>query len=138
MGDVQIFRCFRTRSHCVYERPLADVSILALENAGTPYITLARELAELPFTESLENLIFMLEAYPSSSHRGASPELGILVSLNYNFKLKGRENQRNWGYTHAWIVDKERTHWALKDLPVKQVPNQFPTHTDKGCCHSTE
>jgi hypothetical protein len=60
----------------VYERPLADVSILALENAGTPYIdwmlqvptiftktatpTLARELAELPFTESLENLIFML------------------------------------------------------------------------------
>jgi hypothetical protein len=123
----------------VYERPLDDLALLSIENAGTPYIqsmlliptiftkratpALADELAALPYHESLDNLLHIIEAYPSSYHCGASPEIGILISFNHGFKIKKAENQRNWEYKSVYIVEPgqgqflRRTQWALADLP---------------------
>lgn len=148
MSIVTVYRAFRTRCHTVYERPIDDLAVLAMENAGTPYIqwmlevptiftkaatpALVRELADLPFFESLDAFMILLEAYPFSYHHGAAPELGIIISINHAFKIKKAENQRNWEYTHVWIVDKglRRTKWPIKELPTHAKNPTKTFHTD--------
>jgi len=134
MNFVRVYRVFRTRSQCVFARAISAMAISAIENAESQYIQwmlevptvftkdampkLARELSELPWYQTLDDLIFILEAYPSSSHHGATAELGILVSINDSFLIGKKENQRNWKYDHCYIVNKKgRKRWLLKDLP---------------------
>ncbi len=134
MSIVSVYRVFRTRSVCVYERELSSMAVSSIVNSNTPYIQwmlivptvftkdvirkLADELSGLPFYKSLEDLTLILEAYPASFHNGVVPELGVLISLDHSFKLLPYQNQRNWKYDHCFIVHKSgRTHVYLKDLP---------------------
>jgi len=134
MSIVSVYRVFRTRSVCVYERELSTMAVSAIVNTDTPYIQwmltiptvftkdvirkLADELSDLPFYRSLDDLIFILEAYPASFHNGAVPELGILVSIDHAFKIGKNPHQRNWKYDHCWIVNQHtRQRYLLKDLP---------------------
>lgn len=136
MSTVTVYRVFRTRSHVVYEASINDMSLLAIENDHMQYIRwmlqvptiftkdavprLVEALSCLPYHQSLEALILILEAYPKSFHNGAVPELGILVSFNHTFKVKGNESQRNWLYKECDIVDKQGwRHVHLDDLPKK-------------------
>jgi len=140
MSIVTVYRAFRTRCHAVYEREIDDLAVLAMKNAGTPYIdwmlqiptvftkratpALARELGLLPFNESLEALTIIIEAYPASFHCGSTPELGILISINHTFKIGKNEKQANWKYDHVYIVEPglgepRRTRRLLKELPRK-------------------
>lgn len=140
---VQVYRVFRTRLICVYERGLSHTAGYAIENAHTPLIKamldqpciftkdvirrLADELASLPFSESLDNLIFILEAYPASSHHSAVPEIGILISIDGNCEINHKNLQRNWAYDHCYIVNKQgRTRWLLKHLPKQARHERDP------------
>ena len=143
MSLVQVYRAFRTRVQCVYERELSTMAVSAIENAGTPYIkwmldvptiftkiltpVLADELSALPFYESLDNLIFIIEAYPASSHKAAVPELGIIISINDSLRVSKTNLQHNWTYDHCYIVDRNgRTRWLLKHLPKQARHERDP------------
>ena len=136
-----MYRAFRTRCHAVYEQSIDDLSILAIEQATTPYIcwmltiptiftkaaapVLAQELSLLPYHPSLEALAIIIEAYPASYHHGAAPELGIIVSFNHAFNIGKQENQRNWKYTHVDIVDQNGArNYRLADLKSSKYPNK--------------
>ena len=143
MSVVQIYRAFRTRVQCVYERHLSDISVLAMVNTEAEYIqwmlevptiftkasipALSNELANLPWRPGLNNLICVIEAYPHSCHNGAAPELGIIISINYGLRVGKYVNQKNWMYDHCYIVDQNgRTRWLLKDLPKKPRRGRDP------------
>ena len=143
MSLVQIYRAFRTRVQCVYERELDDGAAVYMAADRSQYIKwmlevptiftkeatpkLANELANLPFHPTLDNLIFIIEAYPHSCHNGAVPELGIIISINYSLRVGKYVNQKNWMYDHCYIVDRNgRTRWLLKDLPKKPRHEKDP------------
>jgi hypothetical protein len=127
----------------VYERQLEDMAVLALENTDLPYVQwmlkvptiftkevtpkLADQLASLPFHPTLDDLIFIIEAYPASSHKAAVPELGIIISVNHSFRVNEKNLQRNWMYDHCYVVDRNgRTRWLLKHLPKQARHERDP------------
>jgi len=147
MNLVSVYRVFSTRSHCVFERALDDMSVSAIENSDgthiqwmleTPTIftkeavtSLVRELCELPYNKSLEELILILEAYPASTHCGPVPEIGILVSINGDFRIGKSEKQRNWTYDECFIVKRKnvREQWNVKDLSGMRKRRDLPMVT---------
>ena len=142
MSLVQVYRAFRTRVQCVYERELRDASAIYISHAVSQYIQwmlgptiftkevtpkLASELADLPFHPTLDDLIFIIEAYPASSHKAAVPELGIIISINDSLRVSKTNLQHNWTYDHCYIVDRNgRTRWLLKDLPKQARHERDP------------
>jgi hypothetical protein len=128
---VSVHRVFRLRSQIVYERELSAMAVSAIENAETEYIqwmlqvptifskgvapTLARELSDLPYYRSLEDLIGIIESYPSSFYRSATQELGILISIDGAFKT--RPSDRKWFYNNCSLVTHTgRRHYSQDRL----------------------
>ena len=133
MSIVSVHRVFRLRSQIVYERELSTLAVSAIIHMATPYIQwmlivptiftkdavprLASELTDIPyFYRNLEDLIGIIEAYPSSYYRSATQELGILISIDGAFKT--RPSDRKWFYEHCYIVDRcGRQAYRQDDLP---------------------
>jgi hypothetical protein len=145
---VSVHRVFRLRSQIVYERTLDTKAVSAIENAEAEYIqwmlqvptiftkgvapTLARELSNLPYYRSLEDLIAIIESYPASFTRSATQELGILISINGAFKT--RPSDRKWFYKDCYIVThRGRKKWLQDKLPRRETnPKQTYLEAQKS------
>jgi hypothetical protein len=83
-------------------------------------------LSDLPYDRSLEDLIGIIESYPSSFYRSATQELGILISIDGAFKT--RPSDRKWFYKSCWLV----THKGRRACLQEDLPRSISAKNPKG------